>query len=600
MNINKGQLKRIKAGLHQSEYLIYCRKSTDDTENQKNSLDHQESECVAFAKNQGIRIAPVTLAGFCSDGIIRESHSGFKDDGDLTFTKGGEVKYRITRPKFNELIQWLNQGSFAGIICMSWDRLSRNKTDNAIITKLIGKQVDIQFVTATYDDSSAGALHMDIDGMFAQHHSRVTKEKVTNAMHKLRDEGIVVYMAPLGYQNTGKKYKDVRSTEHKPFDPIRAPIVREVFEKYATGSWSMSDLANWANEQGLTNFPKRRPRTQTEMLSEDEIVIEPIAKPITRNNIYYMLGNRFYTGLMQNSQGEWIPSLSHRALIEPELFQRVQELRSEKQVSTRYKEPLGHALRGFVRCADCRRVYTPYAKKGIQYFGARCAANCTNTKKSCNLQFIETELSSRMPKLFLGPEELADLDQNTEASQAGLEAKLRQEHEQAERKRRKLSEDLSYLRENRIDLLRTGVYTPDSYVEEEQRLLREQANLDGEAAVSEADLRDAIADATRLSELLKFLTVYYEDAKSPEKEGVVRCLFSELTLSENIFDYSLKSEFQVLEKRGAVSGAPDTWLSELLRRRGDIAQGVKKLERLSLYRKRYNNCSISFDHIDTV
>ena len=581
MNINKGQLKRIKAGLHQGEYLIYCRKSTDDTENQKNSLDHQESECLAFAKNQGFRIALVTLAGFCTDGIIRESHSGFKDDGELTFTKSGEVKYRITRPKFNELIQWLNQGSFAGIVCMSWDRLSRNKTDNAIITKLIGKQVDIQFVTATYDDSSAGALHMDIDGMFAQHHSRVTKEKVTNAMHKLRDEGIVVYMAPLGYQNTGKKYKDVRSTEHKPFDPFRAPIVREIFEKYATGNWSMSDLATWANEQGLTNFPKRRPRTRAEMLSEDEIVIEPVAKPITRNNIYYMLGNRFYTGLMQNSQGEWIPSVSHRALIKPELFERVQELRGEKQVSIRYKESLGHALRGFVRCADCHRVYTPYAKKGIQYFGARCAPNCSNTKKSCNLQFIETELGNRMPGLFLSPDELADLDHNAAASRASLEAKLYQEHEQAERKRRKLHEDLSYLHENRINLLRSGVYTPDSYVEEEQRILREQADVDGETAVSEADLHDAIADATKLSELLKFLTVYYEDAKSPEKEGVVRCLFSELTLSENTFGYSLKSEFQLLERHSAVSGAPDTWLSELLKHREEIQEGIKLIERVT-------------------
>lgn len=582
MNTNDPQLKRIKAGLYRGEYLIYCRKSTDDTENQKNSLDHQESECLAFAKRQGLPIAAVTLSGFATSGIIRESHSGFKEDGDLTFTKSGEVKYRIKRPKFNQLVQHLNDSRFAGIICVSWDRLSRNKTDNAIITKLIHNGTDIRFVTATYDDTSAGALHMDIDGMFAQHHSRVTKEKVTNAMHKMRDEGIVVYLAPLGYQNTGKKYKDVRSREHKPFDPIRAPIVREIFEKYATGTWSMADLATWANAQGLTNFPKRPPRTKAEMLSEDEVMIEPVEKPITRNNIYYLLGNRFYTGLMQNSQGAWIPSLSHQALIDPDLFERVQALRAEKQVSVRYQETLGHALRGFVRCSQCRRVYTPYTKKGIQYFGARCAPQCTNTKKSCNLAYIETALGQRLPELFLTPKELTELDEQADAGWMSLQAKLNKEREQSERKRRKIGEDLAYLRDNRIDLLRSGVYTPESYVAEEQRLLREQVGADTEETVTDADVRGTIADATKLSELLNHLTLYYDEAYSPEKEDIIRCLFSELTMSGNSFDYSLRSEFRAVRKRDVVFCAPDTWISELVAEREEIKRGLLALNNLRL------------------
>lgn len=582
MSTTNKQLKTVKAGAYQSQYLIYCRKSTDDTENQKNSLEHQESECVRFAEQAGLRIASVTLDGLCSNGIVRESHSGFKEDDGLTFTKDGRVQYRIARPKFNRLVQFLNDSCFAGIVCMSWDRLSRNKTDNAIITKLIRQGRDIQFVTATYDDTSAGALHMDIDGMFAQHHSRVTKEKVTNAMRKLRDEGVVVYLAPLGYQNTGKKYKDVRSTEHKPFDPVRAPIVREIFEKYATGDWSMPELAAWANEQGLTNFPKRRPRTRAEMLSEDEVVIEPIAKPITCNNIYYMLRNRFYTGLMLNSRGDWIPSLSHKPLIDAELFERVQELRTKKQVSIRYKETLGHVLRGFVRCTQCRRVYTPYTKKGNQYFGARCAPGCGNTKKSCNLRYIETELSNHLPELFFTPDELVELDQRADQGQASLEAKLKEERAQAERKRRKLSEDLSYLRGNRIDLLRSGVYTPESYVAEEERLLREQAEMGEEMSIPDIDLREAMADATKLSELLKRLTLYYEEAISPDKEDIVRCLFSELTMSDQTLAYSLKSEFQVLEKRDVVSSAPDAWLSELVRDREQIKQAVVTLTNLGL------------------
>ena len=115
-----------------------------------------------------------------------------------------------------------------------------------------------------------------------------------------------------------------KAPEHKPFDPVRAPIIKDIFELYATGAWSMSDLATWANEQGLTNFPRRRPRTKAEMLAEDEITIEATEKPITVNNLHYMLKNPFYTGLMQNSRNEWIKSKSHKPLISTDLFQKVQ------------------------------------------------------------------------------------------------------------------------------------------------------------------------------------------------------------------------------------------------------------------------------------
>lgn len=579
---NHIQQRSIKSGRYKHQYLIYCRKSTDDSENQKNSLDHQRREALSFATANHLLIAPVAIEGFCTEGIISESHSGFKEDYDLTFTKDGEVKYKITRPKFNQLVQLLSGGHFAGIICMSWDRLSRNKTDNAIVTKLIRSGIDIQFVTATYEDTSAGALHMDIDGMFAQHHSRVTKEKVTNAMHKLRDDGIVVYKAPLGYQNTGQKYQDVRSTAHKPFDPVRAPIVKDIFEKYATGSWSMSDLAMWANEQGLTNFAKRRPRTKAEMLSETEPDIKPVAAPVNRNNIYHLLGNRFYTGLMQNSQREWISSRSHEALIEHELFERVQQLRKQKQVSIRYKETVGHALRGFVRCRKCTRVYTPYTKKGIQYFGSRCAPGCNNSKRSCNLTFVETALGERLPELFLEPAELKELDQRTDTGLASLDVKLHHEQVQAERKVRKLNEDLAYLRDNRLELLKSGVYSTTSYVDEERRLVGQVATLRETEHVSAAALDDTIKTATKLSELLNGLAGYYEVANSAEREAIMRYLFSELTMDDKGFDYSLRIEFRALEKRAVVSSAPDAWLSELLRGKDEIAHAMTQLEQLTL------------------
>lgn len=67
-------------------YLIYARKSTDDCENQKNSIDYQIAQSFYLAKNHNIKIARFTLDGFCENGIIKEKHTAFKTSG-ITLTK---------------------------------------------------------------------------------------------------------------------------------------------------------------------------------------------------------------------------------------------------------------------------------------------------------------------------------------------------------------------------------------------------------------------------------------------------------------------------------------------------------------------------------
>ena len=168
-------LKDILDGKYRDCYLIYNRKSTDDNDNQKNSIKYQRSENMRFAIREHLPIATFTLEGFASDGIISERHSGFKENISLTFGDGNMVQYSVDRPKFYQLVQLLNKRCFKGVIILCWDRASRNKGDDTILRKLMKAGVDILFALAQYDKTSAGELHMDIDGMFSQHHSRVTR-----------------------------------------------------------------------------------------------------------------------------------------------------------------------------------------------------------------------------------------------------------------------------------------------------------------------------------------------------------------------------------------------------------------------------------------
>src|SRR6266404_407771 len=80
-------LKDIATGKYREHYFVYNRKSTDDTENQKNSIKYQRSENVRFAFREHLLIAPLTLDGFATDGIVSERHSGFKENIELTFGK---------------------------------------------------------------------------------------------------------------------------------------------------------------------------------------------------------------------------------------------------------------------------------------------------------------------------------------------------------------------------------------------------------------------------------------------------------------------------------------------------------------------------------
>lgn len=344
---------------YKNHYLVYCRKSTDDTENQKNSIPYQVMEGLLFAKGERLPIANVEIEGFCKDGIIRENHTAFKIDNEIKIGPDGSFQYRIERPKFHKLVKVLLDGEFKGVIFLCWDRASRNKEDDNVLRKLIKLGVDIRFIQTNYDTSSAGELHMDVDGMFAQHYSRVISEKVTNTTRKLRDEGICTYKAPIGYLNTG-------NPRHKPFDPERAPLIKQLFVKYAEGTWSLADLARWANENGLTMRPVRRKRTTEEMLSDESVTIDPVSRPITFNHIHKIITNQFYIGKVLGNDGVHISSKSHQPIIDENTFYKVQSLLNIKKTSIHYTDKLYFAYRGLIRCGKCHRVYS---RKGLITMG---------------------------------------------------------------------------------------------------------------------------------------------------------------------------------------------------------------------------------------
>lgn len=572
-------LNEIKSGLYQNHFLIYNRKSTDEAENQKNSIQYQKKENLHVIKKEKLRLSPLTIKGFCRDGVISERHSGFKESSVFEITDRGEVVYRIERPKFQQLLWFLSRGYFKGVVCLSWDRISRNEGDDTAINKLMKQGVSFQFAKAFYEENSSGALHMDVDKMFAKHHSRATSEKVTLATRNLRSEGVCTYKAPVGYQNLGDMHD-------KPFDEVRAPIIRGLFERYATGDWSFASLARWANEQGFTMPPVRRKRTIEELLADyddDEggiNAIPKIARPLTYQNVYKILKNPFYTGKILDSNGTYIPSNSHKALISEELFTKVQSVKGAKKISVHYSKRLPLFLRGLIKCAECGRTYCPYTKKGIQYFGVKCKKGCSNPIKNINLTFIEGKIQEVVSRLYFTDEEKEQLNNNWKLQLDEVEEKRKKALEENERKKKRVREDLRYLKEEKLTLLKTGVFTVEEFLLQEAKLNQELASLKREEDASDIAISETVKELINLSELLKNVATAYLYGKSGEKEEITRILFSELLLFGETLSIKAQREFECLKTRFDYMGEPKAMLSELLQNVYKIQYATKQLESL--------------------
>jgi site-specific DNA recombinase len=523
----------------QEMYVVYNRKSTDDADNQKNSLEYQRKANIAHAKRGKLPLAlNLTIPGFCEKGIIDEKHSGYKEDDNLIINPDGTVQYKIQRAKFLKMAEMLLNKELKGAIILCWDRASRNKQDDLIIKKLMEQGCDIRFSEATYEKTSSGALHMDIDGMFAAHYSRNISEKVRNSNIKLRDEGRCLYTSPIGYLDKG--------SDHKPLDPEKSKIVKRVFELYSTGEWSFAQLAKWARGQGLTTKPRRKNRTVEERLANVESKTIPImSHPVDGKSIENILKNPFYIGKIK-VPGGYADSTAHQPLIDVGLFLKVQNMLKARCVSFHYIDKDFFTYRTSLRC-KCGRAYSPYVQKGITYYRSRCKAGCENP----NPNLLETEvheiIAQALSSIYFTDEELAQIEEKKNLEWDKISTKRNNELEDLNTQRKNVYEDYDYLIKNKITIVRTGIMKIEEIRNEEIRLGELLAKIDEKVQAYSETTEEMLKYIITFSELVKNASLYYKLALDTEKRDIVTQVFSELVFhNKKLLDYKAKEGFDAL------------------------------------------------------
>ncbi|MFK7841822.1 MAG: zinc ribbon domain-containing protein, partial [Sphingorhabdus sp.] len=235
-------------------------------------------------------------------------------------------------------------------------------------------------------------------------------------------------------------------------------------------------------------------------------------------------------------------------------------------------------MRGLIRCTNCKRVYSPYTKKGILYFYARCVEGCPNSRKSINFDYISDVIKNFIQDLHFTEDEKEKLDAQVSTDIALLEEQRNLEIEKRERSRKRVRDELSFLRSKRLKLIQTGVYTPEEYVAELAKLEDEHDHMLEDDGISELAMREVIKDVITLSELLELTVSIYENAEPTQKEKIARKVFSELYISEDKLSFKLNPGFTALEMASKSNCALMDTLSELYAERESVQTNIEALQ----------------------
>ncbi|MEY2630363.1 MAG: hypothetical protein RLZZ469_1260, partial [Bacteroidota bacterium] len=259
------------------------------------------------------------------------------------------------RPVFNEMIERMEKGEASGILAWHPDRLARNSVDGGKVIYLVDTGIikDLKFSTFWFDPTPQGKFMLSIAFSQSKYYVDNLSENIKRGHRNKVKEGIWPQMAPLGYVNyQGKIIPNV----------LNASLIKNIFEAYATGNFTLREVRDKFNELGL----KRRCGTNLAVSNYQQILTNPI-----------------YTGLMRYN-GE-IHEGKHEPLITKKLFDTVQEVMKRKS------KPKGRGLkaylyRGFFHCAECGCFITTETQKGHNYL------RCTKRKNPCTQPYIREEI----------------------------------------------------------------------------------------------------------------------------------------------------------------------------------------------------------------
>ena len=277
--------------------VIYARYSSDNQ--REESIEGQIRECTAYAEKNGITIVKH---------YIDRALSAKTDN----------------RPEFQQMIKDSEKRLFDIVLVWKLDRFARNRYDSAHYEyQLERNHVKLVSATEPISEGPAGIMVKSMLTGMAEYYSAELSEKVVRGMTenvlKGKYNGGTI---PIGYTVDEEKFFQI--------DPLKAPFVVEVFQRYNDGA-TMKELMNWLNDSGVTTNRNQK---------------------FTYNSIQTLLTNRRYIG--ENRFKDIVMPDSIPVIIEKELFGSVQDkIAKNRRAPARHKAEDDYLLTTKLFCGMC-------------------------------------------------------------------------------------------------------------------------------------------------------------------------------------------------------------------------------------------------------
>ena len=461
-------------------YCAYIRVSTVKQGEQGSSLHEQKDAITHFAARNGLAIT--------------------------AWFEERETAAKVGRREFTRMLVALRKGKYAGVIFHKIDRSARNLKDWSVIQDLSEEGIDVRFSQEAVNlGSNEGRLTGDFLAVIASHYIRNLREEVKKGLRGRLKQGIYPLSAPIGYLDQG-------GGKPKIPDPQRAPFIREAFDLYGTGKYSLRPLAKELYGRGL--------RTKS-------------GKRVDINRLAKVLRNPFYVGLMRMS-GEIYAGI-HEPLISKETFDRVQHALDGKKTS----QVIVHdfLFRRMLKCVHC--AYRLIGETHKHYIYYRCQT------KGCPTIAIREEVAVEAVRTKLQPlqfeeHELKEL-RDLVLEQIGEATARREDQTQAltlrlENVRGRLS--------RLVDAYTDGDLEKELFTAKKGALLMEQRELQEERDDVEGGQPHFARKLDEILELIKSPQQSYECGNIAERRFMLDTITSNIEVDRKNVAITLRSPFR--------------------------------------------------------
>jgi site-specific DNA recombinase len=269
------------------------------------------------------------------------------------------------RKEFGNMVRLLQTISDCRIVLVEkTDRLYRNRTDSLLFEELIeSRGVEVHLVkegrVISKNSRSQDKFMHDIHVAVAKNYVENLKEEVKKGMREKAEQGCYPGRAPFGYRNNSV----TRTVE---IDPVKAAVLRRIFELYGIGNYSLISL-------------------RATVLAETGI-------KICRAYLETILKSRFYLGYFLWQGIEY--KGTHQPLIDIGVFERVQRVFAGRNKPKCHKHDFAFA--GLLRCAHDGCTVTAELHKG-KYVYYRCSYG----RGKCDLPYMrEQQVSEQLGEVL--------------------------------------------------------------------------------------------------------------------------------------------------------------------------------------------------------